>query len=332
MSTTSVQIDLFNAIKNTMPAHLSMPDEVAALLNISIDSAYRRIREEKQISLDELQLLCTRYQVSVDQLFNIQSQGFVFAGKNVDNTNFSFVEYMQGVLNNLIYLNSLEHPKLYYEAKDIPIFHHFHSKELAAFKYFFWMKSILQFPEYKNKNFSIDDYADENYEIGKKIFIEYAKSDSVEIWNTESINSTINQIEFYKDTRCFNSLQDVLVVYEKLDDMVDKLERMAIAGKKFDIDNQSKTSNGNFEMYFNEVMLGHNHIMFESDKASIVFLNHSGMNYIGTRDISFCSYTLRHLKNMMSKSLLISSVSERERNIFFKSMHAKIYSRIAALK
>lgn len=68
MDTNETQQLFFNHIHAKMPQHLSFVDEVAELLNISNDSVYRRIRGKKTIGLDEIQVLCNKYQVSLDQL------------------------------------------------------------------------------------------------------------------------------------------------------------------------------------------------------------------------------------------------------------------------
>ncbi len=78
MTTGELQQLLFKAIKNKIGENLSAADEIAKLLDISADSAYRRMRGEKTISLDELQVLCTHYKISVDQLLGLQSGGIVF--------------------------------------------------------------------------------------------------------------------------------------------------------------------------------------------------------------------------------------------------------------
>ena len=51
MTPADIQGNFFKQIKQNLPAHLSLADEVAELLNISQDSAYRRIRGEKSLAL-----------------------------------------------------------------------------------------------------------------------------------------------------------------------------------------------------------------------------------------------------------------------------------------
>ena len=64
MTTGELQLKLFSAIKSKMPENISPAEEIAKLLNISTDSAYRRMRGEKTISIDELYVLCSHFQVS----------------------------------------------------------------------------------------------------------------------------------------------------------------------------------------------------------------------------------------------------------------------------
>ena len=75
----NLQQDFFQEIKQNMPAHLSMVDEVANLLNISTDSAYRRIRNEKTLSLEETKILAGHFKISLDYLFNLQTGTGSFA-------------------------------------------------------------------------------------------------------------------------------------------------------------------------------------------------------------------------------------------------------------
>ena len=71
MKTVTIQEDFFRQIKQKLPSHLSMADEIATLLNISQDSAYRRIRGEKPLTIDEIQLLqegVRQLDLTVDEL------------------------------------------------------------------------------------------------------------------------------------------------------------------------------------------------------------------------------------------------------------------------
>ena len=65
MNITDLQQQLFQFIKTKLPAEASVADEVAKLLGISSDSAYRRMRAEKQITFEELYKLTLHYKISL---------------------------------------------------------------------------------------------------------------------------------------------------------------------------------------------------------------------------------------------------------------------------
>src|SRR5262245_15308134 len=151
MNTGELQQQLFAEIKRKIGEAASMPDEIAKLLDISTDSAYRRIRGEKTVSLDELYSLCTHYKISLDQLMNVQTGAFMFQGNLLNPKTHRYDAYLTGMMHVMAYFNSFKQKEFYYLCKDMPIFHYFHYKELAAFKYFFWMGTLIYFPEFKNK-------------------------------------------------------------------------------------------------------------------------------------------------------------------------------------
>ena len=93
MKTVTIQEDFFRQIKQKLPSHLSMADEIATLLNISQDSAYRRIRGEKPLTIDEIQLLAVNYSISLDSFMNIKTESFVFTGLLIDKETYVFKNY-----------------------------------------------------------------------------------------------------------------------------------------------------------------------------------------------------------------------------------------------
>ena len=68
-----IQGVLMNKIKSTLPANLSLADELADLLQLSPDSAYRRIRCETALTIDEIALICKHFNISFDSLTAVMS-------------------------------------------------------------------------------------------------------------------------------------------------------------------------------------------------------------------------------------------------------------------
>jgi hypothetical protein len=103
MDQPGVQQIFFQHVKSNLAAHLSLVDEVADILNISNDSAYRRIRGEKPLSFEEISVLCSKYRISLDQLFHLKNDSFLFSGPLASKENFGFDKYLDHLLNQLNY-------------------------------------------------------------------------------------------------------------------------------------------------------------------------------------------------------------------------------------
>ncbi len=332
MNATELQQQLFSSIKRKIPDHISAPEEIATMLDVSVDSAYRRIRGEKAITLDELHKLCTHYKISLDRLMDIQTGGFIFQGNLINSETFRFDAYLTNIMHTMAYFNSFRQKEFFYLCKDVPIFHQFHSREYAAFKYFFWMKTLMSFPDLKNKKVNLDEYPDEIFELGKKNLNFYYQLDTNEIWNLETLNGTLRQIEYYVDGKMFASNQDALKVYEALESYIDHFEKQAELGYKFHADDPERKPMGKLNVYLNEFILLDNNMLMVMDNSKMVLIPHTAINYVSTSDVSFCDYFYNYAKNLVRRSTLLSEVGEKERSRFFRMLREKLNNRKYALK
>lgn len=271
--------------------------------------------------------LCQHYKISLDQLLDVKSGSVLFQNVRINIHNYSYETYLGDLLKQVQYVNSFIQKEIIYRTKDVPIFQNFYFKPLIAFRYFFWMKSILQKPEFSNREFELKCVPIEIENLSYELVRSYHKIPSVEIWNTECINSVISQIEFYKDSGYFSSAADIKIVYESLEETFIHLKSQVEYGCKFMPDENPNTKKMNFRFFYNRVALGDNTIMVVTDRVKTVFLNYDVLNYMLTRDEAFCGPCYDDLQNLMKKSTLISQTSEKQRNIFFGIMMAKIEDR-----
>ena len=328
MDQPSVQQVFFQHIKSNLADHLSLVDEVSEILNISNDSAYRRIRGEKPLTFEEINVLCSHYHVSMDQLFHLKNDSFLFSGPLTNKDNFNFEMYLEYLLKQLNYFNSFEHRELYYISKDIFIFHSFGFHELTVFKIFFWMKTILQHPFNGKDIFVLESLSESVYKMASKLSEAYNKLPSVEIWTDDSINATIRQIDYYRQSEIFPSDVYALKVYKSLLDMIDHIEVQAEAGCKFPVGGKPSAASASYRFYVNEFTLGDNCNMAVLNDTKVVYINHTLLNVIMTKDPVFTEYTYQYAQNIMRKSTLMSNVGEKERRKFFNGMREKVEKRI----
>ncbi|MEO7446196.1 MAG: helix-turn-helix transcriptional regulator [Ferruginibacter sp.] len=314
----------FNHIKSKLPDHLSLVEEIAELLNISNDSAYRRIRGEKPIGFDEIQQLCKHYKISLDQLLQIDNETTIFSGKLVDHNNFNLQQYLEEVLKNLTLFGSISGHHMYFMNKDIPMFHYMQFQELAAFKFFFWKRTLIHYPDLVKKQFHPESLDENLMKTGLQIIKAYNKVNSTEIWNEESIHVTIRQIEYYRQANVFPDKITLVKVYDQLEELINHIESQADAGVKYLVNEKPGPYSAPNEIYINECLLGDNSVHVDSKDFKITLINHDGLNFMATRDERFCKYAFNNLQNILKKSTLISKVGEKDRSIFFNSLREKI--------
>ncbi|CAN5381026.1 hypothetical protein BH20BAC1_BH20BAC1_18310 [soil metagenome] len=327
MSAAELQIAFLKQIKNKLPQHLALVDAIAEQLNLSNDSAYRRIRGEKHLSFDEIQILSAHYKISLDSFLHLENDSFIFWGKNINRQTFDFENYLQGIVSQLQYFMTATEKRMYYLNKDIPIFHHFMFPELAAFKCYFWSRYDLDYPRFNKGQFFIEDFIDIFNNTGKKISDLYLKIPSIKIWNLDCINTTIRQIDYYRETQIFQSEEDIKTVYNCLEKLVDYIELQVERGYKFPIGNPEQQDKVKYSVYINEFVLGDNTILVELDGRKMVFLNHNVINYMMTNTQEFIHYTFETLQVLLRKSRLISEISERDRQLFFDTLRERIHER-----
>jgi len=333
MNPSRIQVLLFQHLKTQVPAHLSMVDEAAELLGISIDSAYRRIRGEKPMDLEETHTLCSHFKISMDQLLNLKNDAFLFTGKlNNNQGDIAFEEWLQNVQYNLQVVNSFEKKHLYYLLKDIPPFVNFLIPELAAFKCFLWMKSILNDEQLKGVKFSLHDPRYEKFlTYSKKIIEQYNQVPTTEIWHPESHNILLSQINFCVEAGSFLHKAEIRILHEKVEELVNHIEKQAELGVKFNVGEKPGPNAATYRMFVNELVLGDNTVIAELDNTRLTFLNHSVLYFVITRDERFNNAVFSNMENLIKRSTMISTIGEKERIRFFNRLRDNIQVRMAAL-
>lgn len=324
MEFTGPQQLLFNHIKEVLPPHLTMVDVIAEILNISNDSAYRRIRGEKPISLDEVQMLASHFKISVDQLLHLQSDAIIFTGRSTNSADFKYKNWLESVVKHLQMFLSFQPNHLFYLVKEIPFYYYFMIPEVAAFKSFFFMKSILFYEDLKAIKFCVKDNFSQYHELIQSCSHLFASLPSTEIWSIDNITSTLHQIEFYRATGAMKSDEDALVVLDKLNLMIIHLELQAEYGVKLRYGQNPSTGTVPYKMFVNEIIMGDNMQVIQLGNKYMTAINHSVINFITTMDETFNTSAKKTMESLTHKSTLISGVNEKERLMFFNGLRAKV--------
>ena len=187
---STIQEILFQSIKSKSDPNISFVHELSELLEISYDSAYRRIRGEKELSLEELKTICFHYKISVDALFNLKSDHVIFTSMAIGEDGFDIENWLQSLLEAIKKIHGAKDKEIIYAAKDIPVFYYFEFPEIAAFKIYFWNKALIPASGYENKMLTLET-PEKLYEIGQQLLAHYIKIPTIEIWSEETISSIL---------------------------------------------------------------------------------------------------------------------------------------------
>ena len=315
---------LFQQVREHLAPPLSLVDEVAEVLHLSTDSAYRRIRGETPLLLEEAATLCEHFRIPLNNIIRPGNQATLFQVVQLNHTGYGFETYLTGILNSLQQVAAARQKEITYLTKDLGLFHAFHFRPLFAFRYFFWMKSILHHPDFQNRKFAPDCLPAHIESLGNEIIRTYNSIPSTEIWNTECVNSTLSQIEYYREAGFFTSPDDAGPIHAALYQTIQHLKEQAEQGCKFMAGESAALKKQNFRFFYNRLVLGDNTLLVMQEGRKSIYLNYDVLNYMVTTDEAFCNDVHEKLHNLMGRATLISNVSEKQRNIFFNMLLHKI--------
>src|SRR5579872_930811 len=133
-----VQVKFFEKLKQSVPQNVSIANDIADVLEISADGAYRRMRGESVLSMDELVKLCRHYKISPDVIASTDDTSATFHFQKMIHDEKGFEDYFKNILSDLQKINASNPKQIIYAAGDLPLFIQFLSPEYSAFKMFFW--------------------------------------------------------------------------------------------------------------------------------------------------------------------------------------------------
>lgn len=321
---TRIQDAIFTEIKSKIPENVSFVHEIAELLGLSYDSAYRRIRGEKILSLEELQKISKHYGISIDAHFQVDVGKIAFDNLTIGSQNCSITNWLEKILGDINKIAQAADKSIIYAAKDAPFMHFFQIPEIAAFKVFLWQKTLFQFKEYQDKKFSISDYDDEIQKIGRKILIASTKVPTIEIWNEDTFSIFIRQIEYYWISGLFKDENDIWILCDQLENWIRHIQQQAECGFKFLYGQEARGVENSYQLYENEVVLNDNTILANLGSFKVAYLTYNVASLLMTTNQDFATNIENFMRGLIRNSTLISSSAAKERSRFFNRLIGQV--------
>ncbi len=324
MDASSVQYLFLEELKKRMEPNISFVDELAELLGVSRDSAYRRIRGETVLSLDEVAVLTKHFGVSLDDFLSPVDDRVSFQVKVMNTWQISIENWFQTILGTLEMIKRFQakEKEMIYDAKDLPIFHFFQFPKLAAFKIYFWMKTFAHDEKVGQMKFSQKILDSKLILLSETIWQTYAAIPSTEIMGNEILTVTLRQIEYAYECGMLSDKQEAYALYDDCSALANHLQHQASLGMKQTFG--SGEPGAKFNVYVNDVLTGANTFYLKFDDKRMTYVTPNVFNLLMTTHEHFCKITEDHISNLMEKSVIISNRAEKERNKFFKRVEENI--------
>ena len=168
-----IQQHFISRFKQVLPPGIGMAEEIADILDVSIDSAYRRIRGETELTIEEIFKISKKYAISIDEVFSNQADTVTFAYTKLTDSQGNFEAYLTRLTNHLKTISKFENKKIYYVAEEIPMFYSFYSKKLTEFKLFYWQRSVLNISDYQQAKFAYGFVPERLVDLAHSAFHEF---------------------------------------------------------------------------------------------------------------------------------------------------------------
>ena len=321
----SLQTKLFERIKSLIPENLSIVDVLSELLEISSDSVYRRLRNETSLTIDEVSRICIRFNISFDELNTFDNASSVTFTFNPLSTVNDYKSYLQSIHDDMVKIAAAGNSKIIWAAEDIPIFHHFKSPFLGAFKVYYWFHCIIDTEEHRDKKFNTKHIDDDIINLCRDIYNLYAKIPSIEIWTDLTIASLLVQVDYVWQSGLFENKSDALKICGLIEEQLDTIQKQADLTYKIGFHDNRVLEEGTFQLYHSDIEIGNNTIFVEMGNTKVLYLTHNTLNKIVTVNKEFCDSTQKWINNLRKKSTLISGVSEKQRFQFFNKMKTQLH-------
>jgi hypothetical protein len=309
----------FDTIKQNLSSNTRLADEVSDILKVSLDSAYRRIRGEKELTMNELSKLCLSFNISIDSVINSQSGNIMFRYSALDMSNMdNYYLYMQHLATLMESNAKAKEKEIYFMAVDIPLPHFTPHMELALFKIYTWFQSVNKLTvSYEKFCEMLDLPLLKN--IYAKITNAYLQIPSTEIWTNNTIDPIIHLLDYYPDLNCFESKDSFTLICSQLLQLIENLEILAGQEKK-----EYKGKDSFYRMYLSPIAIMNDFMITKRDGVNVTTIKLYTINGMFTSDTTFCSEVEKWMHNSISKSLSLSGNATRERFQFFRKLKDRI--------
>lgn len=302
-------------VKKSIPQHLSFIDEVAALLNLNYDAAYRRMTGKVNFSLEEAVLLAKNYDISLNDLFKVGDiNSFLVTKSETIKTIRDFQIYIERVKSEMITLTNKNDAHILFASRELPMFYFFNDTELIKFKFYIWYNLINVTPIKKRisyTDFFLPEHIIENVkDLGKM----YSQINKIEIWSFGALNNVLQQVIYFFKLRLISKKQAEEICYQiKL--TIEKIQDTIRHENK-------KTSY--YKLYNNDVIMNNNAMILNYKGIKRFVYPYTLLKFFTITDQNECNEQEKYFLDQLDYCTNIGDANLKESTLFFNHKYDKI--------
>lgn len=297
-----MQEQFIEKLRTALPTNQSLAQSISETLGISLNEAYKKIRNQSALTLQQMVKLSDRYQVSI--MYQPGQQDIVsFSYSRISNQVAGAEQYLADLLKQLKLIHAAKEKHLTVVTDDIPLFHLFKYPELSAFKLFFWLESISDGPSIFDRNFIAGITLQASRELNQL----YLEIPSTEIWSKDCIQGSLMQIRYAFEAGFIadKALAEELIT--QLRYCLTDMNMYAMSSKK------TIDAKHSFNWYNCDVLSSIAYVA-ETNGAIACFNRFNTFNFLKTEDPEYCRQTKRWIQGLIRKSVSFSGQGEKHRN------------------
>lgn len=305
---------LFNLIKQKLPSNISFTGEIADVLDISYDAAYRRLSGKATLSFEEALSLSRYFKISLNSIHCFNEDKISALKQSSINSKDELADFFMNMTKTISLFIKYRDAEFLYAVKDIPLYYIPSNTLYAKFRLYFFYNIYSNKKLTSFKKFSLTSDLIYDSKCFKNSF---RKLNGIEIWNDTTINSSLYKIYYFYNIKMI-SKEEAIQLCVELKKLIENIEIQAIN------EVWGEVSNLKYQMYYNKLINLNNTIFLKSKSAETILVPYTSMSYLSVDDDKTCKEIGQYFKKQLKFSKKISGDAEIDRQLFFASMYGKI--------
>lgn len=324
MNAVQLQSLIVDFLRRAANPQRNLAEELAEVLNISTNAAYKRLSGYTPFQLDEVLRLAQHYQMPLGYWLSASDDRLLaeFSGFKALH---SCLEYLDGVREELKGILQLPGYRLQVVNSSLSDFYFFLFDELTLFRFYVWQRLQWRAPEWDELPFSFDlPHKEELLARVQKLLSYYFRLNVEQIWSDSLFDSVYHQTQYLLEANLFRNPEDALVIVRKLSELYNHLYEMAKTGRLFPPGGAVEQSTGKVKTFVNQCLENTNIILLESGDHTTVYAILDNPNFLKIKDPKICAYVKGMFERLLARSEQVSELGERSRRDFFQRLKIRM--------